>query len=88
MHISLFIGLTKYKVRNKVLFYVCNIQNKYNPNRNHPYHYVSSLFTFPNHALGNFSRSNLYIYYFIDKFETTFEMNEAVLASTDGKQNS
>jgi len=64
MHISLFIGLTKYKVRNKVLFYVCNIQNKYNPNRNHPYHYVSSLFTFRNHALGNFSRSNLYILFY------------------------
>jgi len=38
MHIFLFIGMTKFKVRNTVLFYVCNIQNKYNPNRNHTYH--------------------------------------------------
>jgi hypothetical protein len=87
MHISLFIGLTKFKVRNTVLFYVCDIQIKYNPNRNHyPYHYVSGLFTFRNHALGNFQEV-IYAYYFIYKIETTFEMNEAVFASTDGKQN-
>jgi hypothetical protein len=61
MHISLFIGLTKFKVRNTVLFYVCNLQNKYNPNRNHPYHYFSGLFTFRNDALGNFSKSHLHI---------------------------
>jgi len=87
MHISLFKGLTKSKVRNIVLFYVCNIQNNYNPNRNHPYHRFSSLFIFCNHALGHFSRSHLHTYYFIYKFESTFELNKAVLASTDGKQN-
>jgi hypothetical protein len=65
MHISLFIGLTKLKVRNAVLFDVCNIQNKYNPNRNHPYHYVSGLFTFRNHALGNFSRSHLHLLFYL-----------------------
>jgi hypothetical protein len=29
----------------------------------------------------------IYTYYFIYKIETTFEMKDAVLASTDGKQN-
>ena len=46
MHLLLFIGLTKFKVRNTVLFYVCNIKNKYKPNRNHPYHYLSGFFYF------------------------------------------
>jgi hypothetical protein len=62
------------------------MQNKCSPNRNHfPYHYVSDLFNFLNHALGNYSRSHTH--YFIYKRETTFEMNETVLASTDGKQD-